>query len=43
MVPGKGPVIGDGDIIIGNQPNRNWCYFPKSYQTGKAKQLLNKN
>lgn len=37
---GKGPIIGDGDIILGSAPNRNWSYFPKSYQHGKIKHLF---
>lgn len=39
---GKGPIIGDGDIVLGAGPNRNWCYFPKSYQHGRCKKLFEK-
>lgn len=41
-VPGYGPIIGDGDIILGTNKGNNWCYFPKSYQTGKHKKLMAK-
>jgi hypothetical protein len=39
-VPGRGPIIGDGDLIIGSSPTRNYCYFPKSFQIGKSKQFI---
>jgi hypothetical protein len=41
-VPGCGPIIGDGDIILGSDRCSNWCYFPRSYQTGKHKKLAGK-
>jgi hypothetical protein len=40
-VPGYGPIIGDGDIILGSTKYNNWCYFPRSYNGG-SKKLTNK-
>jgi hypothetical protein len=36
-VPGYGPIIGDGDIILGNNRNNNWSHFPRSYNGGTKK------
>lgn len=41
-MPGKGPIIGDGDIILGNCVSNNLCNFPRSYQSGKNKKLTAK-
>ena len=41
-VPGRGPIIGDGDIILGNCASNNQCNFPRSYQSGKNKKLTAK-
>ena len=39
-VPGYGPIVGDGDLIVGNNPQSNYSYFPKSFEAGKKKSLL---
>jgi len=41
-VTGLGPVIGEGDITLGSEKERNWCNFPRSYQAGKHKKLVPK-
>jgi len=36
-VPGQGPIIGDGDIVLTNNGQNNFSNFPKSYQSPKIK------
>jgi hypothetical protein len=40
-VPGYGPIIGDGDIMLGSDRSSNLCNFPRSYN-GKGKKLMAK-
>ena len=36
----QGPIIGDGDLIIGDGGSYNVSRFPASFESGRIKKLL---